>query len=383
MTFQALLVSKDDDAAAVLTPVLSGSGVGVQSCGYPDALVRLTEQKFDAVIVDYDDPHSAALVLQNATQHSSGNSAVTVALLSDKTRVRNVFGAGANFVLYKPITESQAQASLRSATALIKRERRRGFRVAVQVPVQLRLHNGAQNGEPNGPEVEGILLDLSEDGMDLLSAQPLCPAAAISARFALPDGGGDFDIRGEVCWANPNGQSGIRFVDLPDNLHTSLHAWVTSNAQELPPEEPDPVSECKLTDLSLGGCYVETASPFPERSGITLGLKVADIEVEAEGMVRVMHPEFGMGIEFASATPAQRAQVARFIEFLTSQPGTMPELLITPRALAADDSYVNSGQPQEMEDPLLELLRHHESLSQEEFLQQLRQQRNSEEVASQ
>jgi hypothetical protein len=186
-----------------------------------------------------------------------------------------------------------------------------------------------------------------------------------------------------VCWANPNGQAGVRFVDLPDNLRASLHAWVANNSQEIPPEEPEPVSECKLTDLSLGGCYVETASPFPERSGITLCLKAADIEVEAEGMVRVMHPEFGMGIEFASATAEQRSQVASFIEFLTSQPGTMPELLITARALAADHNYSNSEQAQEMEDPLLELLRHHEPLSQEEFLQALRKQRNSEEVASQ
>ena len=68
MTFQSLLVCKDEQATAVLTPVLAGFGLGVQCCGYPDALCRLTEQKFDAVIVDYDDPHSAALVLQNAYQ---------------------------------------------------------------------------------------------------------------------------------------------------------------------------------------------------------------------------------------------------------------------------------------------------------------------------
>src|SRR5580704_1834866 len=110
MTFQALLVSKDDAAIAVLTPVLSGFGVGVQACGYPEAMVRLGEAKFDAVIVDFDDPHSAALVLQNASQVATGNNAVTVALLSDKTKVRNVFGAGANFVLYKPISEDQAPA---------------------------------------------------------------------------------------------------------------------------------------------------------------------------------------------------------------------------------------------------------------------------------
>ena len=59
------------------------------------------------------------------------------------------------------------------------------------------------------------------------------------------------------------------------------------------------------------------------------------MEVQAEGMVRVMHPESGMGIEFASGTAEQREQVETFINFLTSRPGTLPQLLITPRALTA------------------------------------------------
>ncbi|MBZ5720017.1 MAG: PilZ domain-containing protein [Acidobacteriia bacterium] len=376
MTFQALLVSKDEEATAVLGPVLSGFGVGVQSCGYPDAICRLTEQNFDAVIVDYDDPHSAALVLQNAYQASARNNAVTIALLSDKTKVRNVFGEGANFVLYKPVSEPQAQASLRAATALIKRERRRSFRVPVQIPVQLRVQNG--------PDLEGILLDLSEDGMDVLAAQPLCPAAGISASFTLPDGTTEMEVRGEVAWANPNGQSGVRFVDLSENTHSTLRQWVTANAPELPPDDPEPVSQCKLTDLSLGGCYVETESPFPEKSGIVLCLKAEDMEVQAEGMVRVMHPEFGMGIEFASRTAEQRAQVGSFIDFLTSRPGTLPELLVTPRTLTVADDYDGhaSANGEELEDSLLQLLRQHESMSLEQFVQALRRQRNSEEVAS-
>ncbi len=172
MTFHALLVSKDEEAAAVLSPVLARCGVAMASCGYPEAMVRLTEEKFDSVIVDFDDPHSASLVLQNATQSTSGVKSVTVALLSDKTKVRNVFGDGANFVLYKPFSTEQAEAGLRAATALIKRERRRSFRVPVQVPIQLQVENG--------PELEGILLDLSEDGMDVLAAQPLCPAPPLA-----------------------------------------------------------------------------------------------------------------------------------------------------------------------------------------------------------
>ncbi|HKD03650.1 MAG TPA: PilZ domain-containing protein [Terriglobales bacterium] len=374
MTFQALLVSKDEEVVGVLTAVLSGFGLGVQPCGYPDAVERLSEEKFDAVLVDFDDPHNAALVLQNASQPATRNSAVTIALLSDKAKVRKVFGAGANFVLYKPVSEAQAQVSLRAATALIKRERRRSFRVPVQVPLQLRVENGA--------ETEAILLDLSEGGMDVLAAQPLYPSAAVSARFSLP-GAGEIEPHGEVAWANPNGQSGVRFTDIGEPLRNTLRQWVAANAPELPPDDPEPVSECKLTDLSLGGCYVETSSPFPEHSGIVLSLRVKDVEVQAEGMVRVMHPEFGMGIEFATHTPKQRQQVEGFIELLTSHPGTVPQLSVTPRALSAGQEYEQHvGGEEEMEDPLLELLRRATALGQEEFLKALRQQRHSEEIES-
>jgi CheY-like chemotaxis protein len=373
MSFRALLVSKDEDAADVLTPVLSGFGVTTVCCGYPEGVCRVAEEKFDAVIVDFDDPHSAALILTNAQQSTSGHRAVTVALLSDKTKVRNVFGAGANFVLYKPLSAEQAEAGLRATTALIRRERRRSYRVAVQVPVQVQVENGSP--------IEGILLDLSEEGLDVLAAQPLCPSAAISARFILPDGTTELNVSGEVAWANPNGQSGVRFIDLPEEIRNTLKQWVGSNATDGPPPDPEPIAHCKLTDLSLGGCYVESQSPFPEKSGITLCLKVEDMEVEAEGTVRVMHPGFGMGIEFAANTAQDKAHVANFIGLLSASPGTTPELFVTPRALTA---IQNDGPAvaEDLEDPLVELLRRHETLTQEEFLEELRNQRNPQEVNS-
>jgi CheY-like chemotaxis protein len=373
MTFQALLVSKDDESASTLTGVLSGLGVEAVRCGYSEGICQLTEQHYDAVIVDFDDPHSAELVLQKALQAGPHNHVVTVALLSDKSKLRNVFGKGANFVLYKPFSIEQAEAGLRAATVMLKRERRSSFRVPVQVPVQLKVEDD--------PETEGILLDLSEDGLDLLAAQPVRAAAAIQLKFSLPDGK-EIDARGEIAWANPNGQAGVHFVNLPATLRTTLQNWVAANAPEPPPPDPEPVTQCKLTDLSVGGCYVETESPFPERAGITLSLRAEGMEAHAEGTVRVMHPGFGMGIEFAAHTADQRTQVMSFIGFLSSRPGTLPELLITPRALTEDSqAEAPNSETEELDDPLLELLRGHESLSQEEFLQALRQQRNSEEVA--
>jgi hypothetical protein len=62
----------------------------------------------------------------------------------------------------------------------------------------------------------------------------------------------------------------------------------------------------------------------------------------------------------------------------------VPQLLITPRALAAgnEEDYRKGNATGEAEDLLLELLNRADSLSQDEFLRELRQQRNSEEVAS-
>ena len=377
MTLQALLVSKDDYSAEVLSRALANCAIAVERFSELEiALHRLGEQRFDCLIVDFDDADTALQLLQMATQPKPA-ALISIALLSDENSVRQILKTGAKFILHKPVSSEQATATLRAATALLRRERRRSFRVPVQAPVQVALSGGDQ--------IEGIMLDLSQTGMDLLAAQPLERSAQIGLRFTLPDGSLEVDTHGEIAWANPNGQSGVRFLDLPESQVDKLKTWLLANASEVPPEEPDPVSTCKLTDLSLGGCYVDTESPFPEKALVDLCLKAADIEIHADGIVRVMHPASGMGVEFPSRTSAQRETVAHFIEFLTSRPGTMPELLISPKAIVADefqfDQPVGSAE-EHLEDPLVELLRTGESLSRDEFVAELQRQRNPEAVAT-
>lgn len=367
MTFHALLVSKDDEAAAVLHTVLSGFGVSLVTCGYPEALCQVEEQKFDTVVVDFDDPHSGSLVLQKVLQSGSANRAVTIVLLNDRAKLRHVLSQGAHFVLYKPLNLLQTEVSLRPACSLIKRERRNSCRVPLQLPIQLKLQDATN--------IEGILLDLSETGMDVLAAQPLCPSGEIGAHFMLPDGKTELEVRGEITRANPNGEAGVRFIHLSDNTRAVLKSWVAANSPEMPPPDFEPLMQCKLTDLTLSACYVETEAPFPEHAAIQLCLKAKDVEVQVEGTVRVMHPGFGMGIEFASRGDEDRAQVEQFIALLSSRPGTLPDLQILPLALTSDSNFVNPGEPGQ--DDLLELLRRHESLSQEEFVEELRSQRNA------
>jgi hypothetical protein len=219
--------------------------------------------------------------------------------------------------------------------------------------------------------------------VDVLAAQPLPSAAVVHLSFELPDHALSVDAKAEVAWSIENGQTGLRFLDLDADLSAKVNEWLTANSQEASPEESDAPSACKLTDLSLGGCYVETQSPFPQSSAVDLCLRAAGIEIHAEGLVRVMHPGHGMGVEFPARTDEQRKTVGEFIEFLTSQPGTEPQLEISPRALVA--STADLSQPQasdsEAEDPLLDLLHTGSMMEEETFLNELARQRTAAVVA--
>jgi CheY-like chemotaxis protein len=390
MTLLALLVSTDDSASEVLGRVLPASGIAVERFSdLATALDRLQQQRFDAIIIDFEDPQGAAQVLEEAGRLNSGNAPVTVALVAERARARDILSGGAHFVLYKPLSDEKASAGLRAVAALLNRERRRAYRVPVQAPVEITL--------PDTRKAEGILLDLSETGMDVLTAEPQAPGALLNFRFQLPDGSLEVEAHGQVAWANPNGQTGVHFLDLDESTKSHLQVWLHAAAVTHSAGPEESVSHCKLSDLSLGGCYVETDSPFPERALVDLCLRTGEMAVHTEGMVRVTHPGHGMGVEFPSRTPEQRAQVGNLINFLRNCPDSTPELIISPRALTADLTQFEhapepaSGTPdhetvhetvEDLHDPLLELLRQGAALQQDDFLAELRRQRSGETVAS-
>jgi DNA-binding response OmpR family regulator len=383
MTLLALLVSTDDSASDILGRVLPATGIAVERFSdLATAIDRLQQQRFDALIIDHEDPKAATEVLEEARKLNSGNAPVTVALVAERATTRAILSGGAHFVLYKPLSDDKVKAGLRAVVALLNRERRRAYRVPVQAPVEITL--------PDTRKAEGILLDLSETGMDVLTAEPQAPGALLNFRFQLPDGSLEVHAHGQVAWANPNGQTGVRFLDLDESTKTQLQVWLQAAAVIHGAGSDDGIPHGKLTDLSLGGCYVESDSPFPERALVDLCLKTEEMAIHTEGMVRVTHPGRGMGVEFPSRTPEQRAQVENLISFLRSCPESMLGLTIAPRALTADLSQFEhslelvdaTGEDLTLEDPLLELLRQGSELQEDDFLAELRRQRSGESVAT-
>jgi CheY-like chemotaxis protein len=393
MTLIALLVSTDDSACEILSRLLPALGIAVERFSdLTGAVDRLQQRKFDALILDFDNSHfdnskngsgdssAAAAVLAEARRLNSGNPPVTVALIAERARTREILGGGAHFLLYKPLSDDMAEAGLRAVAAILTRERRRAHRVPVQAAVELVL--------PGSRKAEGILLDLSETGMEVLIAEPQVAGTILHFSFQFPGGDLEIEADGQVAWANPNGETGVQFLNLQAAIRPQLQAWLQAAAFTTAPGPEEIVPHCKLTDLSLGGCYVETDSPFPENALIDLCLAAGEMSVHTEGLVRVMHPGHGMGVEFPSRTPEQRAQVGNLIAMLRACPQSMLELSVSPRELKADLSQfkpaaeLSSGSSEELEDPLLDLLRQGYDLQQDEFLSELRRQRSGESVTA-
>jgi TonB family protein len=122
MALQSLLLCPDEKTARVLSRVLAELEIGMEQCTEPfDAVKKLMRQRYDAVIVDWENEANATLVLKNARMSPSNKTSLAVAIVEGQTSVRNAFRAGANFVLYKPISVEQAKTSLRAARALMQR----------------------------------------------------------------------------------------------------------------------------------------------------------------------------------------------------------------------------------------------------------------------
>jgi c-di-GMP-binding flagellar brake protein YcgR len=351
----------------VLRRVLSDLEIGMYHC--PDAetaVRRLTRQRYEAVIVDCADEASASAVLSSARSAPCNKQAVAVAIIDGQKALRSAFDLGAHFVLYQPISTERAKSSFRAARALMKRERRRNTRVPVEIPVSMVWEKG-------GDEVASVTADVSEGGLSLKLFRRPRKTGRIHVRLTLPGIGHRLSNVVEVAWENTS-QIGFRFMDLDTESHSVLKKWLAMQQPDIEPDDP-PV-KCKLTDLSLGGCYLQIRSPFPLRARVILSMQLPDLKLQVEGVVRVMHPEVGMGVEFSQKTPAQREKVEKFIHALVDSNGAVPELMVEPEGLDKEDGMLPVSSGADDEDPLLQLFRNKADLTAEDFHGELLKQRS-------
>jgi len=114
----------------------------------------------------------------------------------------------------------------------------------------------------------------------------------------------------------------------------------------------------KLLDMSLGGFYAETMSPFVVGTTATLEISAQSFSVRGEGMVRTSHPSVGNGVAFTKMDEQNWRQLSELVASLSGPVSKADE--VQPQIDAAIDA-------------LVQLLETRGVLTPAEFLQQLQQ----------
>jgi hypothetical protein len=76
-------------------------------------------------------------------------------------------------------------------------------------------------------------------------------------------------------------------------------------------------SEGVTSDISMGGVFICTSRPLPSNSRLRITLIRKDQRVEALGVVRIVKPRIGMGIEFIDLEAPHHEVLRRWVEQLS------------------------------------------------------------------
>jgi CheY-like chemotaxis protein len=382
MDLRALVVCPDQDSADLLTLILSELGMAVEHTpSIARGLELLETEHYDGIVLDYRADQGSEEFLSSLRRSVKNNASVLIAVVDSEFNARPVFGLGANFVLYRPLSSERTRISLRAARGLMRRERRRAPRAPVKSTVSV--------AYPGAPESSATLSDLSDSGTLLQTSNRLPSTCKVYFEFALPGQPQLVRLSGEVAWQDSSGRTGIRFLDVPQASRRVIQTWLQRNsprraeggtcatspgamlssdafAAQPPTAEsglkpqgqptvpaPGPKKSglvanagnrrgetrlackvgaeiygvnrgvpnfCTLSDISEGGCYVEMPSPLSGESSVEILVRTARTKLKVTGQVMTTHPGFGMGVRFIFRDSAAREELLRLLAVLSAGP---------------------------------------------------------------
>jgi PilZ domain-containing protein len=227
MALHALLFSRDQAIIDLAEEVLKTLDIEVtQSSAEEDAVQRLANTKFDAIIVDNADARGAVEVLSAAKSLPSCEQSIGIVLAISPSSIALADGARSHMVLYRPLSADRLRTGVRSALRLRSdgEEARESPRASIRIPATLR---GA------GLDVTlAFITNLSAGGAALYVGQSIPSASIQTIEFSLPGEKDNLSTAVELIWRDVQGGMGIRFAGMSAAFAESLEKWSADHSEE-------------------------------------------------------------------------------------------------------------------------------------------------------
>lgn len=223
MALECIAITRDQQSVDILRHALEQLSTTLEVCrGLNSGQDVLQSQKYDGVIVDCDDLRGGLSLLQELRRTASNKTSVSFAMLNGSS-TKTAFEMGANFVLQKPLVPITTLRCFSAAFGQMTREKRRYFRVAVEMPVIVVFEEGR--------EMRASATNISEGGMAISIADPL-PTKEISlVQFTLPTTSNTLQAKAVLAWADGSGHAGLRFLNLPQLSREHLERWLSTRME--------------------------------------------------------------------------------------------------------------------------------------------------------
>jgi CheY-like chemotaxis protein len=321
MSWKSAVFSRDPEALAMITPSLQDLGIAAETISQQaDALLRVGEEKFDAVIFDCDAAEGIPFdeLLRAIRQGSLNSRLVVIAVVSDPAAMQPAFNQGANFVICKPLAADITRRTLRAATCVLYRMARRYPRRTVNSLSMVTIDDAADSA---------MIMQLAEGGMGIQALEPLEVSRSLKLRFEIPGTSIKVQATGEIAWADAAGRIGIRFSEIADQDQARLREWIFSDALDamMPTSAASMASGSAASQASIGGRLLLT--PAPQRlcaalldGCIVLGA-TALFELLVLGLVRTA-PHTIMAQATVLAIPCLFWSVYQYLFLRSVTPGT-------------------------------------------------------------
>jgi CheY-like chemotaxis protein len=190
------------------------------SSGSRGAAEKLSQTKYEGVLLDFDTVADARPVLTQVKESRSNKNAIVLAVATERSQAERVLRDQAHFLLQRPIDSAAIRRTLHTASDLMRIERRRYFRCSALLQIDLNRSSG---------HLRAVTINVSSSGIAIKTPEPLQLGEQVELGLILPDG---FAVRGSgvVIWDDKHGKSGLHFCCASQEIRARLDGWLDQQA---------------------------------------------------------------------------------------------------------------------------------------------------------
>jgi DNA-binding response OmpR family regulator len=216
---KALILCRDPETVGIVSHLFREVGVETQTCpSESHVLARLISGKFEALVVDCDELGHCPELVKSLRNLRPNQDLPVFAIASEGSAKTTASSFGNALMIERPFVLSEIRSLLRTVYGPMVRSSQAYFRMNAEIPISL--------ARTSGPVLQCSTLNISQNGMAVITPVSLDVGEVINLMFAIPHTDVVVSAEGTVIWDDAKGKAGIRFECSSARAQSHFFEWL-------------------------------------------------------------------------------------------------------------------------------------------------------------